>query len=547
MPIARAGNVGRGGINKSVRGFGPAHRSDVGDTDGMGARLRLIELTAALSLATDAGTGQPFEHTLRTCLLAAHCGEALGLASAEKSTVVYTALLRFLGCTSDASETAVLAGGDEIAFNAAMAAVVMADDRQALPHLLRHLGEDLPLIHRIGRIAAALSDPGGKARSLSSHCEVGARLATRIGLPVGVVHGVAHAYERWDGRGLPAGLAGDEIPLATRIAIVARDIDVIYGRSGIGDVRRMLEHQRGRAYDPAVAAVFIAGSETWLDEVDRLDPWDAVLDAEPAPAVEVDEARLDDVLAAIADFADLKSPWFIGHSRAVATLAASAASACGLDTSDVTLARRAGLVHDLGIVGVPAGVWNRPGPLTREGWERAHTHPYVGERILARCGPLGEIASVAGAHHERLDGSGYHRGTRDPSVVAQLVAASDIYRALCEDRPHRFALGPEAAAHALADEANTGRLDRVATDAVLTAAGHAPTATNVARPAGLTEREVDVLRLISRGRSNKEVARELGISAKTVGTHVEHIYVKAGVTTRAGATLFAMEHDLFRP
>jgi HD-GYP domain-containing protein (c-di-GMP phosphodiesterase class II) len=295
-----------------------------------------------------------------------------------------------------------------------------------------------------------------------------------------------------------------------------------------------------------VAAAFLDGSETWLDEVDELDPWDAVLDAEPTPAVAVDEDRLDDLLAAFADFADLKSPWFVGHSRAVAELAAAAASACGLHAADVTMARRAGLVHDLGIVGIPAGVWNRPGALTREGWERVRTHTQIGERILARCGPLGEIAVVAGAHHERLDGSGYHRGIRDPSVVAQLLAAADVYRARCEDRPHRSALEPEAAAQALADESAAGRLDRVAADAVLAAAGHAPTVANVARPAGLTEREVDVLRLIARGRANKEVARELGISAKTVGTHVEHIYAKAGVTTRAGATLFAMEHDLIR-
>lgn len=513
---------------------------------GMGARLRLIELMAALSLATDAGTGQPFEHALRTCLLASRCGNALGLASAEKSIVVYTALLRFLGCTSDASETAVLAGGDEIVFNAAMAAVVMADDREAVPHLLRHLGQDLSLTRRIGRIASALSDPGGKARSLSSHCEVGARLATRIGLPDGVVKGVAHGYERWDGKGLPDGLAGEEIPMATRIAIVARDVDVASASSGIDEVRRVLERRRGRAYDPAVADVFAAGSEAWLDEIAAIDPWDAVLDAEPVPVVEVVESRLDDVLAAFADFADLKSPWFIGHSRAVADLAAAAASTCGLGTADVTLARRAGLVHDLGIVGVPAGVWNRPGALTREGWERVRTHPFVGERILGRCGALGQVASVAGAHHERLDGSGYHRGGSEASVVAQIVAAADVYGALLEDRPHRQALEPDEAARVLAGEADAGRLDRVAADAVLAAAGHRPSVPDVRRPAGLTEREVDVLRLIARGRSNKEVARELGISAKTVGTHLEHIYAKAGVKTRAGATLFAMEHDLIR-
>ena len=512
----------------------------------VGPRLRLIELTAALSLATDAGTGQPFEHALRTCMLALRAADALELAAAEQSTVAYTTLLRFLGCTSDASQTAVLAGGDEIAFNAAMAPVVMADDREAVPHLIRHLGEGLPLHRRVGRIGAALSDPKGKARSLASHCEVGARLAARIGLPGHVVTGVAHAYERWDGKGLPAGLSGEEIPLAVRITVVARDVDVAYQRSGAAGVGPLLEHRRGRAYDPAVADAFLTGSDAWLHELDELDPWDAVVDAEPEPVVEVDDHGLDGVLAAFADFTDLKSPWFVGHSRAVAELAAAAASTCGLEAAAVTLARRAALVHDVGIVGVPAGVWNRSGPLTREGWERVHTHPYLSERILGRCGALGDVAAVAGAHHERVDGSGYHRGARGSSAVAQLVAAADVYAALREDRPHRDALEPGAAARVLAAEADDGRLARTATDAVLAAAGHARTVPNVARPAGLTEREVDVLRLIARGRSNKEAAGDLGVSAKTVGTHVEHIYAKTGVTTRAGATLFAMEHDLIR-
>lgn len=513
---------------------------------GVSEGVRLVELMAAISLATDAGTGQPLEHALRACLLAVRAGEALGVARSERSTILYTTLLRFLGCTADASDSAVLAGGDEIAFNGVMAQVVMADDREAVRHVVRHLGEGLPAARRAGRVLAVLSNPGGKARSLAAHCEVGARLSSRIGLAPDVTMALAHAYERWDGKGLPSGLAGQDIPLAVRIGVVARDTDVWSSRVGLDETVGMLGRRQGRAYDPTVADVFATESGRWLAELDTLDPWDAVLDAEPDP-IRVDHARLDDVLAAFADFADLKSPWFIGHSRGVADLAAAAASACGLDAVGSCQARHAGLVHDLGVVGVPAGVWNRAGSLTKEGWERARVHSHLTERILRRVNGLAELASAAGAHHERADGSGYHRGRVDIPLAGQLVAAADIYQALTENRPHRPPMTLDAAATLLAAEADAGRLNRSATDAVLAAAGHRAAVAHVQRPAGLTEREVDVLRLIARGRSNKQAARQLGVSAKTIGAHVEHIYAKAGITTRAGATLFAMEHDLLHP
>lgn len=509
-------------------------------------RLRLVELTAAVSLATDLGTGQPMEHALRTSVLAVWAAEELGWTAQQRAVVLHTSLLRFLGCTADASETAVLAGGDEIGFNAAMASVAMADDREALPHLIRHLGDGVPAGRRAGRVVAALRDPGGKRRSLSAHCEVGARLAARIGLPVEVARGLAHAYERWDGKGLPDGLAGEEVPEAIRVAVVARDVEVWRRWRGLDEALAMLGRRRGRAYDPVVSDVFAANARGWVDELGGIDVWDAVAAADGASPVLVSGDDVDRVLVAFADFTDLKSRWFRGHSRGVAELAASAASSSGLNADDVTAVRRAGLVHDIGIVGVPAGVWDRAGPLSSEVWERVRLHSYWAERILRRCDGLASLAADVGAHHERADGSGYHRGAGDLPLSAQLVAAADVYRALCEDRPHRDALAPAAAAAALAEQADRGAFARAAVDAVLSAAGQASPIANVERPGGLTEREVDVLRLIAQGRSNKDVGRELGISAKTVGSHVEHIYAKAGVRTRAGATLFAMEHDLLR-
>ena len=510
---------------------------------------RLAELTIALSLASDLGTGQPMEHGLRTCWLSLNVSDVLGLDSSTRSCVYYMALLRFVGCTSDASETAVLAGGDDIGFNAVMAPMLLAQAGEGMRYFVRHLAEDLPLHRRIGRVVRALGDPGMEHRSLSGHCEVGARVARRVGLPEQVRHSLAHAYERWDGKGHPAGLTGEDVPVAVRIVAVARDAEMWARQHGWDAAVEVLSARRGLGYDPTVVDAIVEGGEQWLAEHGD-DPRSAVLDAEPEPVLTIDEADLDDALGAVADFTDLKSPFLRGHSTGVADLARAAARAAGLSDADATMVARAALVHDVGRVGIPSGIWDRRGPLSAEQWERVRLHPYLSERVLHRCAVMASFAEIAARHHERADGSGYYRGVAAGdgfALGARLLAAADAYHAMCEDRPHRPALTPAAAAAQLLDAVDAGRFTKVEVDAVLSAAGQATRPASVARPAGLTEREVDVLRMIARGHSNKAVAASLGISAKTVGHHIEHIYAKAAVTTRAGATLFAMEHSLLAP
>lgn len=498
----------------------------------------------ALSLASDLGTGQPVEHGLRVCWLSLAVADELGLDPAARSCVYYVALLRFAGCTSDASETAVLAGGDDVAFNARMAPMLAASSSEGMRFFVRHLAEDLPLHRRAGRVAAALADPGMERRSLSGHCEVAARLGARFGLPDDVCTALAHAYERWDGKGYPSGLAGDAVPIAIRIVGAARDAE-LWSRAGWDTARDVLADRRGHAHDPAVVDALVDGAERWLTDLGD-DPSAAVLDAEPPPVRTIDTDGLDGALAAVADFADMKSPFFRRHSGGVAALAADAARAAGLAGEDAVAVGRAGLVHDVGRVGVPSGIWNRPGPLSVDQWERVRLHPYLTDRVLRRCNVLRPFAELAACHHERADGSGYHRAVSGDQLplLARVLAAADAYHAMCEERPHRPALSAADAAARLQDDVDAGRLGRAEVDAVLAAAGQASRPPQVTRPAGLTEREVDVLRLIARGLANKEVAARLGISAKTVGHHVEHIYAKAAVTTRAGATLFAMEHHL---
>jgi HD-GYP domain-containing protein (c-di-GMP phosphodiesterase class II) len=250
-------------------------------------------------------------------------------------------------------------------------------------------------------------------------------------------------------------------------------------------------------------------------------------------------------LRVFADYADLKSPSWLGHSAGVADLAVGAAARLGLPTGQITRIERAALVHDLGAIGVSAGVWDRPGPLSAADRERVRTHPYLTERILARPARLAEIGAIAGLHHERIDGSGYPRSVSGDgiSMSARIVATADAYHAMCEARPHRAALSAADAAVALRSEAAAGRLDGEAVNAVLAAAGHRirrrPTL-----PRDLTPREAEILVLLARGLSNREMAQVLSVSVRTVSSHVEHAYAKIGVSTRGAAAMFAMRHGL---
>jgi HD-GYP domain-containing protein (c-di-GMP phosphodiesterase class II) len=282
-----------------------------------------------------------------------------------------------------------------------------------------------------------------------------------------------------------------------------------------------------------------------LSDLDSASNWSTVIAAEPQLGLLISEERFDDALQAIADFVDLKSPFTIGHSRGVADLAAEAARVLGLGDAGGLTVRRAGLLHDLGRLGVTNAVWDKRGELSQAETERVRLHPYLTERMLALSPALAELGAIAVQHHERLDGSGYPRGLQGDAITpaGRILGAADAYHAMVELRPHRAARSPEEAASALRAEVVAGRLDGDAVDAVLRAAGHQVTRRRVF-PAGLTAREVEVLRLVACGFSTKEIADALVISRKTAANHVEHIYAKIDVSNRARAALFAMQHGL---
>src|ERR671925_168825 len=354
----------------------------------------------------------------------------------------------------------------------------------------------------------------------ATHCLVAGQFAMRLGLSAEVRDSLQHIFERWDGKGTPAGRRGAEIALPARIAVIADIVESFRRLGGTAAAVDVARRRAGGQFDPGLAHHVCENADVLLGGLDEATGWDAAIAAEPALAGQMSGVELDAALEAIADFADLKSPYTTGHSRGVAERAASAALRAGLGESAAAELRRAGLLHDVGRIGVSNTVWDKPGLLSETDMERVRMHPYLTQRTFSRSPRLAALAEVAAAHHERLDGSGYPRGLAGGALSpeARILAAADAYQAITEPRPHRPARSAEDAAPQLRHEAASGRLDPDAVHAVLGAAGH-----RVRRrregPAGLTQREVEVLKLLARGLPNKQIAKELVISPKTVANH----------------------------
>lgn len=511
------------------------------------ASLRLAEIIGALSQITDLGMGQPPETAIRSSLVATSLARLMGVEESVVSDVYYTTLLQHIGCTAYAYETAAVVGGDDIATRAGGAEIDFSNAREALPYLLFSIGKNAPPATRIRAVLTALRTGSVFGEMLQrSNCEAAVRTVDRLGLNRSVQAGLDQIYERWDGKGNVSGLSHDAISLPARFAQVASQGILFHLLAGpdlaIADVRR----RAGSALDPDIAGTLVRYGETLLAQAEPTDGIVAVLEAEPEPRLRVAEHQLDTIARTFADVVDLKSPFMHGHSTRVSRLADAVAVELGLPDPATWNVRLAGFLLNLGNVGIPNGIWDKPGPLTTLEWEQVRLHPYLAERILARSAVLAPLAPLVSMHHERQDGSGYHRQAAGSSIPigVRILAAADVYLAMLEERPYRSARSPAAAAVQLTAEAAAGRLDLDVVRAVLSVAGHRAAIVRRTWPAGLTDREVQVLRLAARGHSLKEIGTALSISPKTAGHHVQHIYTKVGVSTRAGAALFAMEHDL---
>ena len=481
-------------------------------------------------------------------MLSVRLARLAGWSLPDVSDAYYLALLYHVGCTGAVSIQSPLGGGDDIAVRRLLSEMDYSDRPELMRITVTQLARQWGPAQWPAGVAAMIGAGGALPEAFASIADVAVRLSVRLGASPAVSAALSHAYARWDGKVFPGLPSGDEISPLARLVHLVHVAQTYHRLGGVETADATVRERSGGEFDPELARLWLENSAEVVHGLGRQSVWDDALATEPEPHRQVAPTHLDEVSRALADFVDLKSPFTRGHSPQLARLVQAAGGEAGLSLDEINTLRRAAEVHDLGNVSVPDLVWAKSGRLNRSEQERVRLHAYHSQRILTLSPALSSCGEIAGLHHERLDGSGYHRGLPAAALPrrARLLAAAEVCQSMTEERAWRPALEPPAVARELRHEVAAGRLDRQAVDAVLAATGHSsrPARSDRAWPAGLTDREIEVLRLLARGQSNKQIAHALHVSPATVHTHVINIYGKIGANTRAGATLFALEHDL---
>ena len=437
-----------GNVVRLHAGARPRPASAPARTTGNGPRL--AELLGALSLALDMTEGQPAGHCQRSCWIGQHIGRAIGLSTLEMRELYYATLLKDAGCSSNAARVCQLFLTDDRSFKRDIKIA-----GSSLPGMFRfvlsHTGLKAGLADRFRALVNAVQNGGQIARELTeTRCSRGAQIARQLRFGEAVAEGIASLDEHWDGSGAPEGMSGDEIPLFSRIALLAQVVDVFHTSVGAQATRTEVARRSGRLLDPRLCDVFDVLSrdaDFWrglaADDLEQ-----RLFEMEPARQPQpVDDDYLDDIALAFGQVVDAKSPFTSGHSERVALVADQVSRGLGLDEDQRRWLRRGALLHDVGKLGVSNLILDKPGSLTPEEWALMQRHAMHTEQILGRISAFGMLARVAGAHHERLDGSGYPRGldARHVRLETRIITTADVFDALTADRPYRAAMSVEQA------------------------------------------------------------------------------------------------------
>ena len=398
-------------------------------------------MVATLSLASDLGMGHPMERALRQTLIAMRLASTLGVEDGIRAAIYYTSLLTWVGCATDTSDLAQLFGDETELY-----ADTHDDDLDRVAMTLfvaRHLGRGGSPMRRVGLVGKFFATAGKSVQQvMMSHCRATSELAARLDLGAEVQDPLLQAFERWDRKGVPGSAGGTDLTVAARLVHLANNVEFFERTASTEAALAVARQRRGTQFDPTVVDCFCEQHKEILDGLDQIAAWDEVIALDPRLDQVLTDEQLDRALEAFGDFADLKSTFLVGHSRGVAALADVAAGSFGLRGDERTTLRRAALVHDIGVIGVPSTVWDAPRRWSLAQQERARTHPYLAERMLAHLPALAPVGQCASMHHERLDGAGYPHGLRGEAipVPARILAAADVYQALRSARPHRDAM-----------------------------------------------------------------------------------------------------------
>jgi HD-GYP domain-containing protein (c-di-GMP phosphodiesterase class II)/DNA-binding CsgD family transcriptional regulator len=526
--------------------------------------IRAIDFLAALSLMGDMALALSAGHGVRATYIGTHIGRELSLSSDEQADLFYACLLTDAGCTAWASQAAAAILGDDMAARRELFFFTdPTDPRDMLKWLTQYIAAGERVSIRFKRVLD-FSVRGRRfmVEALQNTSQVAARFARRLDRSPRVQEALRFAFERWDGSG-PRGVLRESIPIISRITYASIFLEVFHGVGGRAAASELARARRGKDLDPLVADAFahLANKESFWQGLESESIWAVVRDLEPeSPFRYFNTERLDEAASAFGDFADLKSFYSAGHSRRVAAHSESLASAMQLDGENTATIRRAALLHDVGLVAIPSFILHKPlERLSEAEWEMMRLHPYHAERILSRAPVFASLRPIVAAHHEQPDGRGYFRGLHEREIpdAARIVAVVDRFDELTHDGPGRKPVSTDVALEVMNREVNTrlsadvlaalrDSLDRGLPEepSALPETGMPDCGARSVWPAGLTDREIDVLRVLSTGASRQEMAKRLCVSEHTVRHHLEHIYTKIDVKTRVEATLFAIEHGL---
>lgn len=423
--------------------------------------FRTSEILAALSCALDITEGQPPGHAVRTCLIGMRIAERVGVPIADRGPLFYALLLKDLGCSSNAARLCSLFGADDRVLKREHRLIDWSRPRQSLRYALRNVTPMASVVRRGWRVASmAFHERGSGREMIRTRCDRGAEIAASLGFTGATREAIRTIDEHWDGSGMPDGLSGTSIPLLGRIVGLAQTAEVFVSGFGVDAAIAVALERRGRWFDPALADALhsLEGDDAfWAAVLGRsperhlggLEPEDQILFA--------DEERLDDIARAFARVIDAKSPFTYLHSERVAELAVTIGRRLHFTDTDLRDLRRAGLLHDIGKLGVSTRILDKPDGLTERERAEIRVHPAYTQRILERVAAFAGIVEVASAHHERLDGRGYHLGLSAErlSPMSRALAVADVYEATTSDRPYRRGLPRNEAISILRNLAGT--------------------------------------------------------------------------------------------